>query len=230
MKNSEEIFKVTQELLLSIDSELLSTLEKYGMNWLLNDPSLYLEKFGKHLPLDILENFLEISNDDYEVSHYLEKYLIDSGHSRKKQIHKNRRFAKLIRLLEESDYYSIESLMEREPDLVKAFLGRRFSAPFSVKSSLTEILLDTLEEKKETDSILVLDDLDIETNSSKPIGSIDSCMSNFGGSFGDFKGESVDNSVTLEKLKKELLTYCKERFMSGKDVRFQQNFIRHVFM
>lgn len=83
------------------------------------DPSIYLEKYGKFLSNEENEIFQKYYKNDYEVQFYLKKYY---KLPEKDQKIRNRRYKMVNKLLEEGEYFSLEEMKKRRPDIYQEYI------------------------------------------------------------------------------------------------------------
>ena len=96
------------------EKELLSLLEK--------DPYLYLENYGSFLTEFEFNFFLKNHSDNYEVNWYLNKKMKPSINRKTIQ---NRRF-NAINKLANSEYFSLEEMKQRRPELYSQIMGKYY--------------------------------------------------------------------------------------------------------
>ncbi|KAI9030804.1 coiled-coil domain-containing protein-domain-containing protein [Phycomyces nitens] len=134
------------------------------------DPGLFLSKWGKYLPDNILSQF-ESLRGDYEIDFYLRNMLHDSPQNspastpvlttkpyqpsryvrnRVRANARNRRFVYLQSVLRNSEYFSDESLQLRDPVLYEYFIGKYTPAskrtePFASDVKLVERVLSDID-------------------------------------------------------------------------------------
>jgi len=104
----------------------------------LQQPALFLERYGRFLPVDRLKYFDQFSND-YEVAFHLRN--LCSSHNRPAEtkgapsssssspavlpaLIKNRRYAYMTRELARSDYFDEDSMRQRAPELYHYYVGQ----------------------------------------------------------------------------------------------------------
>jgi ribosomal 50S subunit-associated protein YjgA (DUF615 family) len=98
-----------------------------------NDPALFLERYGSLL--DELElnqlNSIEALTNNYEANWHLKNYLSQYNKSKTKS-NKNRRYQAMQKLMEDTDYFSIENMRLRAPDLYQNVRNRFQNTKFLV--------------------------------------------------------------------------------------------------
>ncbi|CAH1756266.1 10643_t:CDS:2 [Entrophospora sp. SA101] len=125
----------------------------------LEDPALFLSKWGKYLPADLLSKFETFRSNDYEVNWYLsqlendqrqEQILLASKNlepkNRRNKKILNRRYQYLIKNLDNTEYLSDESIESREPLLYEDYVGKYIPnderyPPFDQNISLVDRML-----------------------------------------------------------------------------------------
>ncbi|GAA5796142.1 hypothetical protein HPULCUR_001511 [Helicostylum pulchrum] len=132
-----------------------------------DDPALFLSKWGRYLSQPTLTLFQVIENN-YEVDFYLDSLLykdeIENKSIDKQPIDKrpsksalytlvqNRRYEYLKRHLKNSDYFSDESILLRDPTLYDQFIGQHIPAnekeqPFADDITLVNRILSNIDRK-----------------------------------------------------------------------------------
>ncbi|KAG2232236.1 hypothetical protein INT48_000886 [Thamnidium elegans] len=127
-----------------------------------DDPALFLSKWGRYLSQPTLTLFQAIENN-YEVDFYLDSLLykneienkpIDKRPSKSAlyTLVQNRRYEYLKRHLKNSDYFSDESILLRDPTLYDQFIGQYIPAnekeqPFTDDITLVNRILSNIDRK-----------------------------------------------------------------------------------
>lgn len=112
----EIIFQiVNNDIFKEKDSDFKENLLKL----LVKDPSIFLEKYAKFLSNSQYEIFQKYYKNDYEVQYYLKKYY---KLPEKDQKIRNRRNLFLNKLLKEGDYFSMDEMKKRRPDLYQEYI------------------------------------------------------------------------------------------------------------
>ncbi|KAI7856091.1 coiled-coil domain-containing protein-domain-containing protein [Circinella umbellata] len=211
------------------------------------DRGLFLSRWGRHLPFGILQEFEPFREKEYEVDIYLKQLLPTPQEERtqRKIIH-NRRYEYLKRHLHGSSYFSDESMQQLDPVLYEQFIGQHLTQdekdhPYDPEENLVQRLLGNMDRRNAHEQVQRQKLIDEEQFEEEDEDSEDED--------GDLKmGESTynnnnimvtdeeeterverdeENEEDIEKMmafreqqRLELVRLLEERFLSGKDTKF----------
>lgn len=112
------------------------------------DPGLFLSRWGRHLPPDVLQDFQLLQPTDYEVDYHI-KHLQNTAALSHATIH-NRRFAYMKLQLRDTAYFSDEAMQQRDPVLYEQYIGqhlteREKAAPYGNDVNLVQRILTNID-------------------------------------------------------------------------------------
>eukprot|EP00002_Diphylleia_rotans_P001929 TRINITY_DN11169_c0_g1_i1.p1 TRINITY_DN11169_c0_g1~~TRINITY_DN11169_c0_g1_i1.p1 ORF type:complete len:342 (+),score=106.77 TRINITY_DN11169_c0_g1_i1:50-1075(+) len=124
---------------------------------LIQEPAAFLSKHGKEIPIEFLSHF--DSSDDPAV--WRERTKLIREHRKKTQLQgpttRNRRYAKMLELIQEGVYFSMEQMKSRDPLLYHQYIGRYSDELDRMPRKLSEQLLflqdqDAIDEKRKREA------------------------------------------------------------------------------
>ncbi|VDN56582.1 unnamed protein product [Dracunculus medinensis] len=205
------------------------------------NPILFISRYYKYL---ITDDFHCFDMDNYEISMYM-NIIKDRLNTNKNIMVRNRRYAELIRLKKETDYFSNSKMREREPILFDKMIGKFL--PEEEQSHLRP----TVHDEKFSSILLRLSEKDCnnsETSDRFISKSKDICDDEEFGSLAkhaksrldnyDKNSQSHNSSMEFDsgddikqywdddddddkaELEKEFIDYMEQRFLTGKDGLF----------
>ncbi|KAI8084243.1 coiled-coil domain-containing protein-domain-containing protein [Gilbertella persicaria] len=217
---------------------------------LLDDPALFLGKWGRHLSQTTLRMFKVVENN-YEVDFYLNSLLYQESQdvdmtrpvSRKSAMHQlaqNRRYEFLQRELKYSDYFSDESIRLREPVLYDQYVGQHIpvqerTKPFENNMTLVNRIFSNMDQKYVYDHLDQQKIVDEERFEEEEEDSEDEIMEkstpfvmtkNKGKQVTTSEEQEEEQDIEdmiefREQQRLELIRLLEEKFLAGKDkVRF----------
>ncbi|CAG8507239.1 4584_t:CDS:2 [Acaulospora morrowiae] len=212
------------------------------MRQTLDDPALFLSKWGKYLPKEQLLKF-EGLRADYEINWHLNQIQKSTPLSVSRDLHPkarhnkkilNRRYRYLITKLDNSSYFSDEAMEYREPLLYEDYVGQYIPdeeryPPFADNVDLVDRMLydiDSVNVRESTENV--------STNISSPqIQEQSTVMQEpSGNDIVNSNGEIESGVTTLEsnrphisdeekeQLRTDLVDIMREKFVSGNDPYF----------
>eukprot|EP00455_Lapot_gusevi_P000493 TRINITY_DN10225_c0_g1_i1.p1 TRINITY_DN10225_c0_g1~~TRINITY_DN10225_c0_g1_i1.p1 ORF type:complete len:377 (+),score=20.02 TRINITY_DN10225_c0_g1_i1:77-1132(+) len=107
------------------NSYTIETKVEILVNQLESDPALFLERYGSMLSIDQLAFFDGLPRNA-SITHLLKKFRAEKGPVGGKQS-RNRRLRKLQELTSNSDFFSEQSMQERDPHLFHLYVGQYLS-------------------------------------------------------------------------------------------------------
>ncbi|ORY98082.1 coiled-coil domain-containing protein-domain-containing protein [Syncephalastrum racemosum] len=112
------------------------------------DPGLFLSRWGRHLPNNVLQDFQSLQPTNYEVEYHL-KNLQNTAALSHATIH-NRRFAYMKLHLRDTAYFSDESMQQRDPVLFEQYIGQHLTesekaAPYGNDVNLVQRILTNID-------------------------------------------------------------------------------------
>ncbi|CAG8551769.1 12559_t:CDS:2 [Dentiscutata heterogama] len=251
----EEILKYMKENLSNIYFKTLRANEVEQnddeklriMRQTLDDPALFLSKWGKFLEKEQLMKFDRL-RDDYEVNWHLNNLQSKTSSSstlaasrninptarHNKQI-LNRRYKYLITKLDDTSYFSDEAMEHREPLLYEDYVGQYTTQeerypPFADNVDLVDRIFD-LGITKDTDKLSVQKEnyMNTESDQSSTAMMVDSSPRDGSvNAANDIEGgqqNSTDKSIQIsdeekKQLRADLVEIMREKFFSGNDPDF----------
>ncbi|KAI9274516.1 coiled-coil domain-containing protein-domain-containing protein [Phascolomyces articulosus] len=204
------------------------------------DRGLFLSRWGRHLPLGILQEF-EPFRKEYEVDIYLTQLLPTpkQEYTQRSIIH-NRRYEYLKRYLRGSTYFSDESMQQHDPVLYEEFIGQHLtqderSNPYDPEDNLVQRLLGNMDRRNAQERVQRQKMIDEEQFEEEDEDSEDN-EEESGDGDGDLQmkesthngtkaikedEEDIEKMMTFrEQQRSELVRLLEERFLSGKDTQF----------
>jgi hypothetical protein len=107
-----------------------------------HDPALFLERYGGQLQAAELAPF---EGGGYEVQWHLKRLLRST--QQREQERRNRRYRRMTELLRDTDYFSVERMQERAPQLCRRYLGATAASGSTTQGPLSSRLLASLDQQ-----------------------------------------------------------------------------------
>ncbi|KAI8143993.1 coiled-coil domain-containing protein-domain-containing protein [Fennellomyces sp. T-0311] len=185
------------------------------------DRGLFLSRWGRYLPVGILETF-QPYRDDYEVDFYLKQLLPTPVEEHtQRSIIKNRRYEYLKQHLRGSTYFSDESMQQHDPVLYEHFVGQHLTdeerlRPYGEEDNLVERILGNMDRNDAHEKVEKQKEIDNEQFEEEDDGSSDEDEE-----MKDVDDQDIEQVMTFrEEQRNELVRLLEERFLSGKDAQF----------
>nr|CAG8449926.1 14480_t:CDS:2 [Entrophospora candida] len=194
----------------------------------LEDPALFLSKWGKYLPADLLSKF-ETFRNDYEVNWYLsqlendqrqEQILLASKNlepkNRRNKKILNRRYQYLIKNLDNTEYFSDESIESREPLLYEDYVGKYIPnderyPPFDQNISLVDRMLYNIDNTNDNDGGTILNATETITVNNTTVSTTTETANIVPDQ------QIIISDEERQQLRNELVDIMRNKFLSGND-------------
>ncbi|CAG8584064.1 11120_t:CDS:2 [Gigaspora rosea] len=201
------------------------------MRQTLDDPALFLSKWGRFLDKEQLMKFDRL-RDDYEVNWHLNSIQSKTSSystlaasrninptARHNKLILNRRYKYLITKLDDTSYFSDEAMERREPLLYEDYVGQYITQeerypPFADNVDLVDRILYDIE-SDQSNTTMMIDNL--PENGSISINATNDIE---GGQQNSTSKNIQISDEEKKQLRADLVDIMRERFFSGKDPDF----------
>jgi len=200
------------------------------------DPPLFLERYGRALTPKELDLFVAPYQGNYEVSWHLSRLRQDSNKSAKalEKQRKNRRYQKMLQLLEDGEFFSEEEMKVRQPVLYQQYVGKYRKDPLRPsmknKPTLTDKLMIRCELEDADEVIMRHEQQDFEEEEEDSEEAEEEEESEEDNTTANGKMEedkmNQDPHGELERADyEEFMSIMQRRFLDGREVGFDYNVI-----